>query len=434
MMRRIVLAALAALALAQSPAHAWLAQSGTPAPATTEQVFYMATSTAVNTTATRWMSFAMTAPAINTEIKSFRFPEAGTILGLRMYSATTLASGSYAGTVRLGAGGGSQADTSAACSGATATPCTWSGSVSVNAGDVASFRIDPSTSPAPSAAAIIHATVLFRPATADHTVIAYGTPANNFATGSTQYQQAGGGLNPNGTLSNRQSATVPIGGTISKLCTAWDTALTQGSYTITSYKAGVVAGAPGNLANVIDTANQAVCDTANSITVTGPSGGSTPGSDLALESVPAGTPTAGRAAGGMIFVPSSTGRFPVFASGGAAAGTGTTAKNYYPLSSGATTAQATRTDAESLALAQTIDGMTCKWQVAAGSGATRVCNLMVNGSPAMTCSITGTTQTACNATGTVAVNDNDKLVYEDDPTTGSAPAGATFNASLVAHR
>ena len=215
MRRRLIALALAGL-LAAAPAQAWIGQKGGGTPPTpTTQYFFMSTTTVVSTTVTRWIPFAMAFQASNTELITFRFPIAGTITKMSMYATTTLTSGSYRGTIRIGAPG-SIADSAATCSGATTTPCSWTGSVSVNAGDVASFRVDPSTSPAPSAGSIIHVVVAFQPATAGETVIGFGTPSNSFANNATQCVQAGStfvqpqtGLNVEWVQAMRVSSPMP---------------------------------------------------------------------------------------------------------------------------------------------------------------------------------------------------------------------------------
>lgn len=404
------------------PTHAWIAQKTASATAT-EQQFFMSSANVTSSTANRYIPFGMAFNVATTESATFRFPVAGTIKSLKFYAVTAPSGGaSYTGTVRLNG----TTSTAASCAVSSATPCTWTGTVSISAGDTVGFLIAPSGSPT---ASIVHASVIWSPTNANDTVFAFGTPNTNFSTSAASYVMPNSSKPPNTVITGQRYGHMPDGGTIDKFCASFATALTGVmSYGMTVFKNGAATA----LNTTINSTNQSNCDNTNSFSVTGPSGGSTGGDDVELEGAPSGTPTASKMAGGARYVPTTAGHYPLISIAGSAAST--TAKAYYPMTSGTGGASTTEAEEQSVSHAQTLKNMTCRVSTPPGGTTARVCTLRKNGvATGLTCTITGTA-TVCNVTSTVSVSDDDKLSIEDDPSTAGTPASAALSFSLLATR
>jgi hypothetical protein len=73
--------------------------------------------------------------------------------------------------------------------------------------------------------------------------------------------------------------------------------------------------------------------------------------------------------------------------------------------------------------AGTITSLMANAQREAGAGNTNTYRVLVNGVAVMSCTISGATETACQATGSVALVSGDYIQVDFKETTGNAPDG-----------
>lgn len=428
MIRRLLSAALVSLWFA-SPATAGFLLNpyalGSAPPAATEQVILGGSTNATANAADRYAPFGYVgALAAAPATKSFTAPFAFAITEWSFYTRTA-PSGAATYDATLVINGTPSAATCKVESTSSPTgECVWTGSVTVAAGDGIDVLIDPTNTPATTT---VGYAAIIQPTNPNDTLIVSAARNAAFSTssGSPQAIYPNSGASP-AAIASRRLGILPDGGTISNFygrSVAPGAAASGKQY---DYKIQHNGGDPTSIPafSIIEDATSNN-DTAHSFTVSA-------GDDIAvLGTASATAPTASDGAFGIKYVPTTAGHYPyTITSTNSDAGGGV----FYPLSGGQGTGSATETDVSIPTPSQTFKHMRVKLGVAPGSGKTRRFELMVNGTGSGFYCDVADSATTQNCTGTVAVNDNDKVSLSSSTVVGTSPTTAQIGVALLATR
>jgi hypothetical protein len=416
MMKRLAfafLAGLLAVSAMASPVSAFLLQKAAVTSGSS-QVF-LATTTGA-TAADRYAPLDYSATPAQTVDQAFTvFPVAGSVSSLRV-SATVALTGSQAYDVTLYKNNVAQSIT---CTlNVSNQICDGAGSVSFAVGDHASILIHPRNSPG---TINISLSSVFTPTTAGDTILnAWG---NGFSTSASQ-GVAVSGINIG---SNPANIPFPDGGTIDNLYAMTTAPGGGGTYTFAV-----------RLNSVTQTLTCAVVDPATScndpshpVTVVASPGTN---SNINFYSIPSGSPTTAAVAGfGVRYRPTTTNSFAIISPSGV--NDNASLNFYFPLSNGQPTGSTTESVNQQRSNAMTITKFAVKTVSnpgAAASGKARNFTIRVGASgTSATCQILET-QTSCSWSGSLTINDGDKIDIEDAPT--GAPNISTPYFGVLANR
>jgi hypothetical protein len=418
MMNRVFIVAAMTAALWSTPAAAWVAQRGASTTAVGQELVTTSSGT-LSGAADRFLPVGYSQSGAGSDFESMIFSIAGQITAIRAYAVTTPGAGdTWDVTLRLNG-----VATAATCQITNAVNgCELEGlTVAVTAGQRGSYLVHPVSSPTNS---IIMVAVTFIPTTPGDTIIPGQAPG--FSTTITQASNPFSNAAV-GTPANRRNNTLPDGGTIDKFYVKSNAPTGAGSYVYTINKSGSAT----SVTTTITGAATDNSDLSNSFTVVA-------GDDIQFEANPDDTnaPASATAAFGLRYQPTTTGSFALMRDGLGTVNSSTVV-TYYPLTGGNGAGSTTAANAESIVGAMTFTKMQLKLSAAPGaaaSGKRRIYRLRVNGvDTAFTCTVTEI-ETTKECTGSISVNDNDRVQVSDDPD-GTTPVTANTPAiSLLAHR
>jgi hypothetical protein len=413
MLRILALALAAALAFCPR-ADSWLIQ-GSGVVDTGKQLFLSNTQAAVSGASDAYIGFGVTGNASATPVNAMTVPIAGAIKSIKFTESVQPAAGTtWTATVYV-----NRSPTAAAAT-VTSTSAIgdWIGSVAISAGDELHILLHPSGGPATSLPSV---TVGFTPTTPNETIIPAGAGIANFATAGTSFLSGYSRDQIGANSAARQLAILPDGGTIDLMYIASVAPGVGKSYAYTLDKNGSTTAVTATISGAATSAN----DVTHAATFAA-------GDYLQFQAVPSGTPTASDAGFGARFVPTTSGSY-IFVSSQGSSQLSASAVRYLHLTGGAP--NSTEATAQAISRSQTFTAMRAKVSVAPGSAASGkkwTVELMVNGiGSGLKCDILETATTG-SASGTVAVNDNDRIDWAWTPT--NTPAGAFGGASTLAHR